>query len=160
MLLEQRIQQSRPFRSEHERAAVNVLYTATWILEHMRDFLAGYGITQQQYNVLRILRGQYPESISTCDIRDRMIDRAPDASRIVDRMIAKNLVQKTPSVKDKRRIDVTITKNGLALLDAISVAMEGPDNLLRGLSTEDCKHLNTLLDTMKSIDQEMDGPRE
>jgi DNA-binding MarR family transcriptional regulator len=160
MLLEQRIQQSRPFRSEHERAAVNVLYTATWILEHMRDFLAGYGITQQQYNVLRILRGQYPESISTCDIRNRMIDRAPDASRIVDRMIAKNLVQKTPSVKDKRRIDVTITKNGLALLDAISVAMEGPDNLLRRLSTEDCKNLNTLLDTMKSIDQEMDGPRE
>jgi DNA-binding MarR family transcriptional regulator len=160
MLLEQRIQQSRPFRSEHERAAVNVLYTATWILEHMRDFLAGYGITQQQYNVLRILRGQYPESISTCDIRNRMIDRAPDASRIVDRMIAKNLVQKTPSVKDKRRIDVTITTNGLALLDAISVAMEGPDNLLRRLSTEDCKNLNTLLDTMKSIDQEMDGPRE
>jgi DNA-binding MarR family transcriptional regulator len=160
MLLEQRIQQSRPFRSEHERAAVNVLYTATWILEHMRDFLAGYGITQQQYNVLRILRGQYPESISTCDIRNRMIDRAPDASRIVDRMIAKNLVQKTPSVKDKRRIDVTITKNGLALLDAISVAMEGPDNLLRRLSTEDCRNLNTLLDTMKSIDQEMDGPRE
>lgn len=160
MLLEQRIQQSRPFRSEHERAAVNVLYTATWILEHMRDFLAGYGITQQQYNVLRILRGQYPESISTCDIRNRMIDRAPDASRIVDRMIAKNLVQKTPSVKDKRRIDVTITKNGLALLDAISVAMEGPDNLLRRLSTEECKHLNSLLDTMKSIDQEMDGPRE
>lgn len=160
MLLEQRIQQSRPFRSEHERAAVNVLCTATWILEHMRDFLAGYGITQQQYNVLRILRGQYPESISTCDIRNRMIDRAPDASRIVDRMIAKNLVQKTPSVKDKRRIDVTITKNGLALLDAISVAMEGPDNLLRRLSTEDCRNLNTLLDTMKSIDQEMDGPRE
>lgn len=160
MLLEQRIQQSRPFRSEHERAAVNVLYTATWILEHMRDFLAGYGITQQQYNVLRILRGQYPESISTCDIRNRMIDRAPDASRIVDRMIAKNLVQKTPSVKDKRRIDVTITTNGLALLDAISVAMEGPDNLLRRLSTEECKHLNSLLDTMKSIDQEMDGPRE
>ena len=160
MLLEQRIQQSRPFRSEHERAAVNVLYTATWILEHMRDFLAGYGITQQQYNVLRILRGQYPESISTCDIRNRMIDRAPDASRIVDRMIAKNLVQKAPSVKDKRRIDVTITTNGLALLDAISVAMEGPDNLLRRLSTEDCKNLNTLLDTMKSIDQEMDGPRE
>lgn len=160
MLLEQRIQQSRPFRSEHERAAVNVLYTATWILEHMRDFLAGYGITQQQYNVLRILRGQYPESISTCDIRNRMIDRAPDASRIVDRMIAKNLVQKAPSVKDKRRIDVTITKNGLALLDAISVAMEGPDNLLRRLSTEECKHLNSLLDTMKSIDQEMDGPRE
>lgn len=160
MLLEQRIQQSRPFRSEHERAAVNVLYTATWILEHMRDFLAGYGITQQQYNVLRILRGQYPESISTCDIRNRMIDRAPDASRIVDRMIAKNLVQKAPSVKDKRRIDVTITTNGLALLDAISVAMEGPDNLLRRLSTEECKHLNSLLDTMKSIDQEMDGPRE
>lgn len=160
MLLEQRIQQSRPFRSEQERAAVNVLYTATWILEHMRDFLAGYGITQQQYNVLRILRGQYPESISTCDIRNRMIDRAPDASRIVDRMIAKNLVQKAPSVKDKRRIDVTITTNGLALLDAISVAMEGPDNLLRRLSTEECKHLNSLLDTMKSIDQEMDGPRE
>jgi DNA-binding MarR family transcriptional regulator len=154
MLLEQRIQQTKPFRSEHERAAVNVLYSATWILEHMRDFLAGYDITQQQYNVLRILRGQYPESISTCDIRDRMIDRSSDASRIVDRMIGKGLVQKATSAKDKRRIDVTITSPGLSLLEQIEVAMERPDNLLRGLSSDECLQLNALLDKMKKIDNE------
>ncbi|MFM8471994.1 MAG: MarR family winged helix-turn-helix transcriptional regulator, partial [Candidatus Kapaibacterium sp.] len=150
MILEQRIRQGRPFRSEQERAAVNVLYSATWILEHMRAFLADFGVTHQQYNVLRILRGQHPQSISTCDIRERMIDRASDASRIVDRMIAKNLVRKAPSQRDKRRIDVTITEEGLALLEAIESAMERPDSVLRGLTESECAQLNVLLDKMKT----------
>ena len=160
MLLEQRIQQGKPFRSEHERAAVNVLYSATWILEHMKDFLVAYGISQQQYNVLRILRGQYPESISTCDIRDRMIDRAPDASRIVDRLIAKGFAQKSPSQKDKRRIDVTITSAGLDLLLSIENAFDRPDNVLHELSHEDCVQLNRLLDKMKMPSSAYSAPSE
>ena len=92
MQLEDRIRQSKPFRSQGEKLVVNIIYTANWILEQLRGHLEVFDVTQQQYNVLRILRGQHPNAISTSDIRDRMIDRAPDASRIVDRLIVKALV--------------------------------------------------------------------
>lgn len=157
MLLEQRIKQNKPFPSENERAAVNILYSANWILEHMRNFLARFGITQQQYNALRILRGKFPESLSTGEIRERMVDRAPDASRIVDRMIAKGLVQKAACTSDKRRIDVTITQAGLDLLETIEQSPDRPSNLVRGLTAEESAQLNALLEKMKKIDNDSDG---
>lgn len=91
--VEEELLQSRPFRSDKERLIVTIMRTHAWICEQLQHELEPYGITQQQYNVLRILRGS-AQPLSTCDIRRRMIDRASDTSRIVDRLVEKGLVEK------------------------------------------------------------------
>ncbi len=154
MLLEERIKQSKPFRSQAERLVVNIMYSAAWLQEHLREFLADFDITQQQYNVLRILRGQHPQLISTSDIRDRMVDRAPDTSRIVDRLVAKGVVDKSPCSSDKRRVDVCINKKGLDLLANIDLKNSLIDSITKGLNEDDCVELNRLLDRMKDIDNQ------
>ncbi len=149
MKLEERIKQSKPFRTQAERALVNVMYTSVWLQDRMRDNLSDFEITQQQYNVLRILRGQSPKMISTSDIRDRMIDRAPDTSRIVDRLVAKGFVEKSTCSSDKRRVDVGITKKGLQLLQEVDERSTGMQNLIAALSEEECVTLNTILDKLQ-----------
>ncbi len=152
MKLEERIKQTKPFRTQGERLVVNILYTNNWLLERMRTHLADFDITQQQYNVLRILRGQHPNLISTSDIRDRMIDRAPDTSRIVDRLLAKGLVEKSTCPSDKRRVDVRISSKGLELVERIASGLSGIETLGGALSEQECVLLNTLLDKMKDDD--------
>lgn len=150
MILEERIKQSKPFKSHEERLVVNLLYTATWILEQIRTHLEKYEITQQQYNVMRILRGQYPEVISTSDIRDRMVDRAPDTSRIVDRLVLKGYAEKSTCASDKRRVDVKISKKGLKLLEVIDQDNMRIEHFVSKLSSEEARELNRLLDVLKS----------
>lgn len=118
MRVEQEILQQRPFRSDKERLIVTIMRTSAWICEQFERELEPYGISQQQYNVLRILRGS-TDPLSTCDIRRRMIDRASDTSRIVDRLVAKGLVEKTPDLLDRRRIEVRLTPKGQQLLEVL-----------------------------------------
>lgn len=148
MPLEEKIKQTKPFRSEWERAMVNVMYASMWLNEQFREHLEAFDITQQQYNVLRILRGQSPNAISTSDIRERMIDRAPDTSRIVDRLVAKELVEKHVCEIDKRRVDVRITPKGLALLTDIDNNERKMDSFTRRLTKTEAQQLNSLLDKL------------
>ena len=152
MQLEERIKQNRPFRNQGERLAVNILYTANWLLERFKGHLDIFDITQQQYNVLRILRGQHPNAISTSDIKERMIDKAPDTSRIVDRLITKGLVEKAVCGSDKRRVDVCITKKGMKLLQDIDADEMRIENFTKQLSKKECETLNELLDKLKDAE--------
>jgi len=103
---------SRKFSNSMEKAIVNVLYTYGWLFNLEKDFFKQFGLTPQQYNVLRILNGQYPKSISTCDIKERMLDRNSDASRLVDRMYASGIVERTISEIDRRKVDIRISERG------------------------------------------------
>ena len=111
MAIEQEIQQPK-FKTEHQRALVNLLFTYGWSIERIKQLVTCEGITHQQYNILRILRGSLPKPLSTLQIRERMLDKMSDTSRIVDRLVVKGLAKKTLCKKDRRLVDVTITEKG------------------------------------------------
>lgn len=141
--------QQRKFRNEYQKAAVNVLYTSGWINEKMKQFFGEVDITPQQYNILRILKGS-TEPLSTQQIRDRMLDKMSDASRIVDRLIKKELVIKTVCTADKRLVDIVISKKGLDLLHQLDIRNTELDAIASNLTEAEAKTLNTLLDKMRA----------
>lgn len=149
MKLEDAIQQKKPFSNPRSRMAVNLIYTSNWLLSKQKEFFKRFGITLQQYNVLRILRGKHPDPISTSDIRARMLDKMSDVSRIVDRLVKKDLVERKSCKADKRLVDVLITPKGLSLLEAIDYHWEEMDALVMELDPEEVTLLNDLLDKLR-----------
>ena len=148
MTLEKDISQ-RNFRNLNQKSMINLIYTYNWVEEKIKDFLSAEDITPQQYNILRILRGSYPTPLSTLQIRDRMLDKMSDTSRIVDRLIVKGLVNKNISKTDKRLVDVMITEEGKMLLAKLDQHNEILDSILTGLSEEEMNTLNCLLDKIR-----------
>ncbi len=149
MSLEDEIKQVKPFRSERQKAMVNIMFTHGWVNDRFRDFMKPFGLTQQQYNVLRILRGSEPDPLSTSCIRDRMIDRMSDASRIVERLCQKGLVKRTQSPVDRRLVEVRITQAGLQLLQTIDGQQEDMQRSFSNLTEDELKQLNHLLDKLR-----------
>lgn len=143
------IRQSK-FRTEHQKASINLVYTYGWISERSRAIFATEDITSQQFNILRILRGSDPQPLSTLQIRERMLDKMSDTSRIVDRLIAKDLVKKGTCKKDRRLVDVMITDKGKALLERLDKREDELDNILGNLTTEEATTLSLLLDKIRS----------
>jgi len=148
MSIERDIQQSK-FRNEYHKTVVNLIFTYNWITEKTKQFFEKGDITSQQYNILRILRGA-GKPLSTLQIRQRMLDKMSDTSRIVDRLVKKELVQKVICKTDRRLVDVTITDTGLQLLDQLDSYNEQMDLMLGNLSEEEAKMLNQLLDKIRS----------
>lgn len=148
MGIEKDIHQLRKFRSEHHKSVVNLIFTNNWITEKIKQYLEADGLTPQQYNILRILRGN-EQPLSTLQIRDRMLDKMSDTSRIVDRLVLKNLAKKTISKKDKRLVDVTITSKGRNLLDKLDKSPQLIDGVVNNLNEEEAKLLNRLLDKIR-----------
>ena len=148
MSIEKDIQQSK-FRNEYHKTVVNLIFTYNWITEKTKQFFDKGDITSQQYNILRILRGA-GKPLSTLQIRQRMLDKMSDTSRIVDRLVKKELVQKVICKTDRRLVDVTITDLGLQLLDKLDSYNEQMDAMLGNLTEEDAKMLNHLLDKIRS----------
>jgi MarR family 2-MHQ and catechol resistance regulon transcriptional repressor len=149
--LEKDIQQFN-FVSEKQKALINLLYTYGWVIEKIRDFLSKDDITHQQFNILRILRGSQPNPLSTLQIRERMLDRMSDTSRIVDRLVIKGLVKKSICSKDKRLVDVVITEKGQKLLKKIDTEVDHVASIMGNLSDEEAIQLNDLLDKLRSIE--------
>lgn len=149
MKLEEAILQSH-FKSEAHKAGINVIYTANWLQSCMQDFLNPFEITHQQYNVLRILKGSYPTSLSTCDIRRRMLDKMSDVSRIVDRLVKQGLVIRKVNVIDKRLVDVLISDAGLSLLSKIDAEKNKLEEIMNTLTQQELELLNTILDKLRT----------
>ena len=137
------------FRNDYQRACVNLFYTHGWLMEKIKSILSAEDITPQQYNILRILRGSYPNPLSTLQIRDRMLDKMSDTSRIVDRLVAKGLVTKNTSLADKRLVDITISEAGLTLLDRLEEKNYEMDSIVGNLSMEEAVSLSSLLDKIR-----------
>ena len=128
---------------------INLLFTYGWALEKIKDFLSQEDITHQQYNILRILRGANPKPLSTLQIRERMLDKMSDTSRIVDRMVLKELVEKRVCSKDKRLVDITITQKGQDLLKRLDEASAKMDAVMDNLSDTEAEQLSGLLDKLR-----------
>jgi len=140
----------KEFSSEVSKAVINVLYTSAWLGQQHNKLFKPYGLTTPQFNILRILRGQYPEPVTVNTLIDRMIDKSSNASRIVDRLEAKDLVIRKQCKNDRRAVDVLVTKKGLDLLSQLDDKVKGLDRSLSELSEEDASVLNKLLDKMRS----------
>ncbi len=149
MPIEEDIRQAK-FRNEFHKGAVNLIYTYGWIMERQKKIFDEEDITPQQFNILRILRGALPRPLSTLQLRERMLDKMSDTSRIVDRMVTKQLVSKKTCTYDKRLVDIAITDKGMELLSRLDMRNEEMDKLLKALSENEIKQLNTLLDKIRS----------
>ena len=147
--IEKEIHQNN-FRSTKQKAMINLLFTYGWAIEKIKNFLSQEDITHQQYNILRILRGSHPKPLSTLQIRERMLDKMSDTSRIVDRLVLKELVEKRVCLKDKRLVDVTITEKGLALLKRLDGAADEMDAVMNNITEKEAEELNSLLDRLRS----------
>jgi DNA-binding MarR family transcriptional regulator len=150
MGIEKDISQNK-FRNEHQKAGINLFFTSNWANERVKKILDEFDITPQQFNILRILRGA-GKPISTLQIRQRMLDKMSDTSRIVDRLVKKDLVQKVTCEGDRRLVDVSIADKGRALLEKIDSRQEDIDNILRNLTEEQALLLNQLLDKIRSAE--------
>ena len=148
MSIEKEIQQPK-FRNEYHKTVVNLIFTYNWVTEKTKQFFDKGDITSQQYNILRILRGA-GKPLSTLQIRQRMLDKMSDTSRIVDRLVKKELVQKVICKTDRRLVDVTITDAGMQLLERLDSYNEQMDLMLGNLNEEEAKMLNQLLDKIRS----------
>lgn len=150
MTLEKDLNQTK-FRNEHQKATVNIIFTNNWIMERINKLFDQEGITSQQYNILRILRGA-GTPLSTSQIRERMLDKMSDSSRIVDRLVLKGMVKKTECKSDKRLVDVIITARGLKLLEKIDAYNKKVDAIMMNLSETEARKLNNLLDKIRDPD--------
>ena len=146
--------QQKEFRNEYQKAILNIMYTHNYLISHMGSLFKDYDITRQQYNVLRILRGQYPGHASVNLIKDRMLDKMSDTSRIVERLRIKGLISRTDNKDDKRSVEIRITPAGLELLDTMQQPIDKFEKLLHTLTTEETILLNSLLDKLRGSGSE------
>lgn len=147
--IDEEIKQTKPFVSSQAKAVVNLLFTYGWVTERFRDIMSPFGLTIQQYNVLRILRGA-GGPMSTNAIRDRMLDRMSDTSRLVDRLEKKKLVRKSTCPADKRLVDVVITPEGQEKLLKMDQLEPGMSAITQALSDEQAEQLSHLLDCLRN----------
>ncbi|MEZ4984869.1 MAG: MarR family transcriptional regulator [Saprospiraceae bacterium] len=149
MKIEEALQQKK-FSSEYQKAHLNILYTAAWLNQVTASVLKPYGLSSQQFNILRILRGRHPAPASVKLLTERMIDKMSNASRLVDKLLEKGYVERIPCDSDRRRVDVSITDAGLKTLAAASTKMDDTLAQLKGtLALEEAELLNSLLDKMR-----------
>lgn len=150
MRIEEELKQER-FASEEAKAVVNIIYTGNWILQQQSDLLKPFGISVQQYNVLRILRGQQGKPLTVLAITERMLDRMSNASRLVDKLVEKSLVSRRTCPQDRRAVDVAILPKGLELLSQMDVIQEAWASAFTKLGSESLKRLNQSLDELRSL---------
>ena len=148
MGLEKDINQQH-FTSENQKLIINLVFTNNWLTEKIRDFLSAEDITLQQFNILRILRGSHPQPLSTLTIRERMLDKMSDTSRIVDRLLLKGGVSKKTCPSDKRLVDISITEQGKKVLAKIDRNEKQITAIMANLDQQEMKSLNGLLDKMR-----------
>ncbi|MDB4060563.1 MarR family transcriptional regulator [Vicingaceae bacterium] len=148
MEIEKEIKQNK-FKDEIHKLMINQLFTGKWITNLIAKQLKPFGLTNQQYNVLRILRGQGNNYISVNAISDRMIDKMSNVSRLIDKLVDKNLVQRKVNKDDRRQADIIINQKGLDLVRAIEETEGDLKSNFKSLSEEEAKQLNSLLDKLR-----------
>ena len=147
MTIEQDINQP-VFRNEYQKAMINLLFTHGWVTDKTKLIFEKEDITPQQFNILRILRGANAP-LTTLQIRERMLDKMSDTSRIVDRLIIKEFAKKVTSTTDKRLVDISITEKGKRLLKKLDKFEDEFDAVMGKLTLTDAKLLNSLLDKIR-----------
>ncbi len=153
MNLEQSISQAK-FDSEQEKLMINVIYSANLLNLITTRLFKPFDLSPQQYNVLRILRGQKGSSIALMEIENRMLDKSSNVSRLVDKLISKDLVNRSVCSEDRRRIEILITSNGMSILKEIDAILSEMNSKLKELiSDDDANQINRILDHLREIQQ-------
>lgn len=147
--LEQAIKSTK-FKSEVQKAGLNILYTAWWLKTIMSKELKEYGLTHEQYNVLRILKGRYPDQICVRDIACRMIEKNSNVPRIIDRLEVKKLVKRSTSAEDKRETVITITAAGINILEITTAQINKMYEATISMDETSAATLNGLLEQVRA----------
>ena len=149
MSIEQDIKQAS-FKTSLEKAVVNVLYTYNWLRDQSQDVYKPYGIKMQHYNVLRILKGKHPESLSPGEIKEVMLDKAPDLTRLLDKLVGMKLVKRDICPENRRRMDVNITNTGIQILEKLTKDQKKKNiDIANRLSESEAEQLSNLLDKIR-----------
>lgn len=149
MSLEQDIKQER-FQSEYQKASINILYTGSWLYNLNAAYLKKFGVTPEQFNVLRILRGSHPQPMMLAEITARMIDKSSNCTRLVEKLRQKGLVNREICADNRRQVDISITERGLQILKKIDADSPAWTRTLEKLTKAEAKELNRMLDKLRS----------
>ncbi len=149
MGIEEDLKQGKEYENPYEKLIVNIMFTNSWLMDQQNQIFKPFGLTAPQYNVLRILRGQYPEPCTVNTLIERMIDRMSNASRIVDRLEVKDMVERTVCKTDRRAKDVLITERGLLLLEKVDAALEQWLGTLDEVSADKAAEMSLNLDLLR-----------
>jgi DNA-binding MarR family transcriptional regulator len=148
MGLEQELKQER-FDNVYEKMVVNIFFTGSWLANLNASRLKPFGLTPEQYNVLRILRGSHPKPMMLADITSRMIDRNSNATRLVEKLKSKGLVNREICETNRRQVDISITESGLAVLSRIDEGLDGWLQNLKTIPQSEVETLNAILDKLR-----------
>jgi DNA-binding MarR family transcriptional regulator len=151
--------QQRNFRSDADMAYLNLIYTSNWFIFQVQGYLKQYdGLTMQQYNVLRILRGQHGNPLSLLQVKCRLLDRNSDVSRIIDRMVRKGLISRETCNADRRQVDLTLTPKGSNLLESVGDSINTVlDAFSDAASPAELQHMSDLLDRARAASRKRLG---
>ncbi|WP_162417631.1 MarR family winged helix-turn-helix transcriptional regulator [Cyclobacterium roseum] len=148
MKIEDEIRQ-KPFKDAYSKAVVNLLYTHSYLVTEQSKIFKPHDLSPEQYNVLRILRGQHPEPITVSSIQDRMLNKMSNASRLVEKLKIKKMVERKECAMDRRQVDITITGKGLEILEQLEEEVKKFNKRILNLSKSEVEQLNDLLDKLR-----------
>ncbi len=148
--IEVEIKQNKKFESEHQKAAVNIMFTSSWLYNINATRLKKHAVTPEQFNVLRILRGSYPKPLMLGNVTCRMVDKSSNATRLVEKLRQKGYVKRELCETNRRQVDILITDKGLALLTKIDNEAEEWLDTMKGITKAEALELNRLLDKLRS----------
>lgn len=149
MDIEQEIKQSQ-FKSPFQKATLNVIFTASWMQGRTYQALKPYDISMQQFNVLRILRGQHPNPVTLNLVQERMLDRMSNASRLVEKLKQKGYVERQQCERNRRQVDINITEKGIALLEELNPIIDDLSNDYKNrITEEEANQLSIILDKLR-----------
>jgi DNA-binding MarR family transcriptional regulator len=149
MRLEDEIQTNK-FANEGQKAVINILFTSHWLRTHINSFLKPFGLTHEQYNVMRILKGKHPENMCVKDIGARLIEKNSNVPRILDRLERKALIKRQQSKEDRRETITSLTENGLKLLERINISLDENLNEMMKIDSKTAGLLNSILEAIRN----------
>ncbi|MFT4203784.1 MAG: hypothetical protein QM610_07700 [Chitinophagaceae bacterium] len=150
MKIEEAIKQKN-FETLVEKAIINLIYTHNWLRDGFNVILKPYGLLQQHFNVLRILRGKYPEVVCPGEIKEVMLDKGNDITRLLDKLVAMELVERNLCESNRRKMDICITQKGLGVINELSQKFdERSVQIQKNLTDDDAEQLSNLLDKMRN----------
>jgi len=146
--IDEEIQQGS-FQSSRQKAIINIMFTNGWISHQFKEIFKNFSLTNQQYNVLRILRGAYPKSLNPGEIKEVMLDKNPDLTRLCDRLYKLGYIERCIDAANKRKMNIRINDDGMQILDEMDPVVNGMHESKFSLSEEEAQKLSDLLDKLR-----------
>ena len=137
------------WQSLQQKVNINIMFTANWIADKTRESLKPFSITHQQFNVLKILKGKHPAVCAAQDIKEVMLDKSPDLTRLLDRLIDKGLIKRSTCEDNRRKLDIAITREGLDLVNKIVPRLSRKHSGHRKITDKEANELNRILDKIR-----------